>query len=67
MWSHVAFDLYFYVNYTLSVSLLPLFWKYKIKIAPGEFYRRFLFIFLLRQYTSKLSAKLIPFIYSAVA
>ena len=50
MWSDVALDLYFYVNYTLTVSLLPLFWKYKIKIAPGEFYVRCLFIFLLRQY-----------------
>ena len=49
VWHHMALGLYFYLNYTLTVSLLHLFLKYKIKIAPGEFYIR-LFIFLLHQY-----------------
>ena len=62
MTSHVALDLYFYLNYTFTISLLYLFLKHKTKIAPGEFYRRCLFIFLLCQYSVSY-----PFIYSAVA
>ena len=51
MWSHVGLDLYFYLNYNLTVSLLHLFLKYKIKIAHGEFYIRCLFILHLRWYS----------------
>ena len=66
MQSHVALDLYFYLNYTLTVSLLHLFLKYKIKIAPDDLYKVFVHI-SLTLVQRKLSTKLIPFIYSAIA
>ena len=67
-WNLVAFDLYLYSYYTLAVSLLYLFLKCKIKIAPVEFYIRCLFICIVCQYRVSLPTKLIlPFIYSAIA
>ena len=50
MHSHVARDLYFDLNYTL-LSIYYIYFKYKRKIAPGEFDIRCLFIVLLRQYS----------------
>ena len=51
MRSHVARDLYFDLNYTLLSVYYIFYFKYKIKIAPGEFDIRCLFIVLLRQYS----------------
>ena len=51
MRSHVARDLYFDLNYTLLSVYYICYFKYKIKIAPGEFDIRCLFIVLLRQYS----------------
>ena len=51
MRSHVARDLYFDLNYTLLPVYYICYFKYKIKIAPGEFDIRCLFIVLLRQYS----------------
>ena len=51
MCSHVARDLYFYLNYTLLLVYYIYYFKYKIKIAPGEFDIRCLFIVLLRSTT----------------
>ena len=50
MCSHVARDLYFYLNYTLLLVYNIYYVDYKIKIAPDEFDMRCLFIILLRQY-----------------
>ena len=50
MRSHVVRDLYFYLNYTLLLVYYIYYFKYKIKIAPGEFDIRCLFIVLLCQY-----------------
>ena len=49
MHSHVARDLYFYLNYTLLLVYYIYNFNYKIKIAPGKFDIRCLFIVLLRQ------------------
>ena len=51
MRSHVARDLYFYLNYTSLLVYYIYYFNYKIKIAPGEFDIRCLFIVLLRQYS----------------
>ena len=51
MRSHVARDFYFYLNYSsLLVYYIYCFYS-KIKIAPGEFDIRCLFIDLLRHYS----------------
>ena len=49
MRSHGARDLYFYLNYTLLLVYYIYNFNYKIKIAPGKFDIRCLFIVLLRQ------------------
>ena len=51
MCSHVARDLYFYFSHTLLSVYYIYYFKYKIKIAPGEFDIRCLLIVLLRQYS----------------
>ena len=51
MCSHVARDLYFYLNYTLLLVYYIYYFNYKTKIAPGAFDIRSLFIFLLHQYS----------------
>ena len=51
MRSHVARDLYFDLNYTLLLVYYIYYFDNKIKIAPGEFDIRCLFIILLRQYS----------------
>ena len=51
MCSHVAHDLYFYLNYTLLLVYYIYYFNYKIKIAAGEFDIRCLFIVLLRPYS----------------
>ena len=53
MRSHVMRDLYFYSNYTLLLVYYIYYFNYKIKIAPGEFDIRCLFIVLLRQVIHK--------------
>ena len=50
-WNHVSLDLYLCLYYTVTVSLLHLFLKCKIKIAHVEFYIRCLFMFILSQYS----------------
>ena len=44
--SHVARDLYFDLSYTLLSVYYICYFKYKIKIVPGEFDIRCLFIVL---------------------
>ena len=51
MRSHVARDLYFYLNYTLLLVYYIYYFDYKIKITPDEVNIRCLFIVLLRQYS----------------
>ena len=51
MRSHVARDLYFYLNYTLLLVYYIYYFDYKIKTAPDEFHIRCLFIILLRLYS----------------
>ena len=51
MHSHVARDLYFYLNYTSLLLYYIYYFNYKIKIAPDEFDIRCLFIVLLQQYS----------------
>ena len=68
MRGHVARDLYFYLNYTLLLVYYIYYFNYKINIARGKFDIRCLFLVLLRPPVQrKLSIKLIPFIYSAIA
>ena len=51
MRSNVVRDLCFDLNYTLLSVYYICYFKCKIKIAPGEFDIRCLFIVLLRQYS----------------
>ena len=51
MRSHMARDLYFYLNYTLLLVSYIYYFNYKTKIASGEFDIRCLFIVLLRHYS----------------
>ena len=46
MRSHVARDLYFYLNCTLLLVYYIYYFNYKIKIASGEFDIKCLFIVL---------------------
>ena len=49
--SHVARDLYFYLNYTLVLFYYIYYFDYIIKIAPDEFDIRCWFIIILRRTT----------------
>ena len=68
MRGHVARDLYFCLNYTLLLVYYIYYFDHKIKIAPGEFYIRCMFVHSsLTPVQCKFSTKLTPFICSAVA